>query len=85
MAGKTEENALSIAGNCASIEVICSFLLGIFKEHGIAELDPSVFNNIEKEEKVKWYKKYNVSMVQYLRRSMLNYVGKSLNDLLRLV
>jgi hypothetical protein len=63
-----------------------SFLLGIFQESDIdGLLDSSILESITEEEKLKWNKKYNVSITQYLRDCMVNYVGKSLSDFLRLV
>ena len=64
----------------------CSFLLGIFDESDLAGiLDSSNLKSITEEEKLKWVKKYNVTVEQYLKDSMVNYVGKSLSDFLRLV
>ena len=57
---------------------------GIFNESGIAELlDLNIIENIKEEEKLKWNRKHNVSIMKYLRNSMLNYVGKSLHEFLR--
>ena len=69
-----------------SFKPACSFLLGIFDESDLAGiLDSSNLKSITEEEKLKWVKKYNVTVEQYLKDSMVNYVGKSLSDFLRLV
>ena len=60
------------------------FYIGIFNESGIAELlDLNILENIKEEEELKWNRKHNVSIIQYLRNSMLNFVGKSLHEFLR--
>ena len=59
-------------------------LLGIFDEKYIVKLlDAGALQGISEDEKVIWSKKYNVTMERYLKDSLVNYVGRSLNEFLR--
>ena len=65
-------------------KTIVTFHVGILEEDIIVQMVNSIMlENITEDEKLKWKRKYSVSITQYLEDSMVKYVGKSLNDFLR--